>query len=136
MMRKDFPLGHATSYVCWRMILGFMLSAILLPMGVASAGVAYHLAQIPTPEAVEALAGKSLSYWFIALALFSISSWTVIVKWLLGQLLEQRMANTKATTELISYMKEDHTSTKILLEKVENSHTRLADVLNRITTKP
>lgn len=137
-MNKDFPLGHAQSYSCWRMLIGIMLAMLLLPISMVSAAYAYtlsHLAQIPTPEQIESLAGKSLSYWFVALALFSISSWTVIVKWLLGQLMEQRKANSEANGQLISYMRDDHASTKVLLEKVEASHNRLADVLNNMQTQ-
>lgn len=120
-MNKDFPLGHAKSFTCWRMVTGVMLAVILLPVALASAGYAYtnyELAQIPTPADVEALANKSVSYWLVALALFSISSWTFIVRWLLNQLMEQRAASTKATSELISYMKEDRTNQMILMTKV------------------
>lgn len=121
------------------MHIAFMLSILLLPIGIASGAYGVSaLAQTSIPvtsEAVEALAGKSLSYWFIALALFSISSWTVIVKWLLSQLMEQRKANAEVTTQLINYMKDDHANTKVLLEKVETSNIRLSTVLDKLLPK-
>lgn len=114
------------------MVTGVMLSVILLPVAIASAGFAYstyEIAQIPTPADVEALANKSISYWFVALALFSISSWTVIVRWLLSQLMEQRAASARATSEMIGYMKEDRTNAMMLMSKV-------SQLLEKLTNKP
>ena len=120
-----FPFGKAESSSCWKMQLAVMLVVLLAPLGLCSAAYSYHLAQIPSSDQIDALAGKNLSWWFIALALFSISSWTIIVRWLLSQLMEQRKANTEATTQLIGYMRDDHASTKVLLEKVNASNDAL-----------
>jgi len=131
-MTKNFPFGKAASYSCWRMLLGIMLSITLLPVSIVSAAYALTSQIVPDPAIVEALANKSISYWFVALALFSISSWTIVVRWLLTQLVEQRKTNAESNDKLISYMREDHSKNTVLLSKVEDSHNRLAAVLERL----
>lgn len=132
MTCKDFPFGRAASASCWRMLLGVMLTSILLPLGVASATYSYQLAFLPSPDDVTKLADGDLRYWFAALALFSISSWTVVVRWLLNQIVEQRKAYAIINQQMIDYMRDDHSKTQVLLAKVEGSHNRLANALDKI----
>lgn len=105
IMNPNFPLGHSRNFVCWRMLLAYMMLIVLLPTGLLASVAA--IAQITPETAAEQLAGKPLSYWLIALAAFCGTTFTLIVKWLLAQLESQRTTNAASNTQLLNYLKED-----------------------------
>ena len=100
-----------------------ILGWVLLPsvtFGAVSAALAV-LADVTPPffpsAAAEALGGKSIGYWFIALAATAIGSWTWIVKWLIKQIDTQRDAHTRLTAELIGYLKTDHAANSAIVSQ-------------------
>lgn len=106
------------------------LAFILLPsMAIGS----IVLAQTPltNPEVVKTLAGQDISYWLIALATVCISSWTFVVKWGLNQLENQRSSNATLVTQLVTYMKEDHATALVVMEKVTGVMERLVSHLDK-----
>lgn len=108
-----------------------VVAVTLLPsIAIGSAAIATNvLAQIPGKEIVDDLATRNLAYWFVALAVVSIASWTWIVRWLLGQLEGQRAAYIETNKLLISYMERDHSDMRAVLgrtsEVLERALARL-----------
>ena len=77
------------SFSSWRMISAYMLIVLLFPTGVMAGLMGVTLAQVSPDtktalDTAEYLAGKPLSYWLIALAMFCGTTFTLIVKWLLS----------------------------------------------------
>lgn len=102
-----------------------IIASIILPsasfgtclLGIGKIGVVAE-ATAPFLPAAEALGDRSIGYWFIALAVVAIASWTWIVRWLIKQIETQREAHTTLAQELISYLKTDHANNSALLSKV------------------
>lgn len=104
---------------------GIVAAIVLPPLALGAAGAAVTVAQLPGKEIVDDLANRSLAYWFVALAVVSIGSWTWIVRWLLAQLESQRAANLDSNKLLIAYMERDHADLRTVL-------ARTTDVLERV----
>lgn len=84
-----------------------------------------------TQDQIQRLAGQDVSYWLIALAGLSITSWSFVVKWGLNQLEGQRTANAVMVTQLVTYMKEDHTATLVAMK----ANTSIMEKLGEYLTK-
>ena len=101
-----------------RLAFAIVLSAVL-PCTACASGIAgwqiLAAEVIPYSGAVQALAGKDIGYWFLALAAISIGTWTWIVKWLIAQLDKQRDAHAATTTKLIDFMEKDHSDMRSIL---------------------
>ena len=110
----------------------------LLPaVAFGSGAAAYTIAQTPVPggAAVDFLADKSLTYWFLTLAAIAIASWTWILKWLIGQLESQRTAHSATQDKLLDYMGKDRV--QILQSINDNAATtkKLIEVLEANVSK-
>ena len=114
-----------------RLTLAILLVAVLPSVAIGAVGVASG-AILFQPE-VEYLAGKSMAYWFLALAAVAIASWSFIVRWLLNQLESQRTVNADVTNKLIAYMEGDHAKMIVVTEKVLLVMDR---VLERLGQRP
>jgi len=97
---------------------------------------------LPGGDVASQLADKSLAYWFITLAVFSIGSWTYIVKWLISQLESQRQANAAAaaetaaaTAKLIEYMSRDHAAVATLTANTLDVLRQVTDILSRVRSE-
>jgi len=121
---KNFPTINKARYVL--VALAFVF---LPPLAIGS----LVMSQMPmlTPVEIEQLAGKSISYWLIALASLSVASWTFVVKWGLNQLEGQRSSNAQLVTQLVTYMKEDHTATLVVMREVTGVMERLISKMDR-----
>ncbi len=141
MCAKDFPLGHAVSPTCWRMILGYVLVITLLPTGSILAASSIHniwrintLSQIPEVktaiETAELLAGKSLSFWLILLSIIILLLGGAVIKWLLNQNTQQRDAHTKINERLMEYLSTDKVAVAVQLAATTAAINRNSDALS------
>lgn len=124
-----------------RILSAFVLLVLLPPtavLGLVTMAVAGEVSNIGMPHqgAVEMLAGKSITYWFISLAAIAITSWTWIFKWMVSQLEKQRDAHQSTTNKLLDYMEKDHTemvkatqSVTIALHESSLTHKQLVNML-------
>lgn len=125
-----------------RLIAAFLAAAILPGVAMAAGGYGLVVLAEATPPApasqeqlVEFLANKNVSYWFIALAVTSITSWSFIVKWLIKQLELQRAANQETTNKLITYMEKDHAAMVAVVGEVSATQKQTALILERVLRK-
>lgn len=124
-----------TSFTRFKIIGAFLILTLIPCVVFGSFGAAYVLAQAGPVETgkeiVEGLANKSLSYWFIALAVVAITSWSFMAKWLINQLELQRDANSILTNKLIGYMEKDHTAMVQVVTEVAAVQKQTASILER-----
>jgi hypothetical protein len=108
------------------------ISLVLLPViAVASAAAAVSATvshdMIPLLQTAEAIADKSMAYWFISLAVVSIASWTWVFKWLIQLLGEQRTAHADATKQLVGHLITDH----VMMVQVVTKSTEALEQLSK-----
>lgn len=111
-------------------LVAAVMATILLPVVALGSMVladATDPAAAAAQAAVENLAGKSISYWFVALAVASVTSWTFVVRWGLNQLESQRQANLDLTKQLVGYLEKDRIEGVVAMQRV-------TDVLSRLIT--
>ena len=90
------------------------------------------LAQLPTDpvtlkQFADEVSQKDFRWWFAILFGILIASGTCVFKWLIGNLREQRDANTAVTKEFISSMQGDRLKMMVLLERVTTVLEKLED---------
>jgi fructose-specific phosphotransferase system IIC component len=114
-------------------VAAFMATALLPTIALGAAGAGVHIitadasSAFPYAGAVEALADKSMAYWFLALAGLAIGSWTWIVKWLIKQLEDQRAAHANTQNQLINFMEKDHADMRLIMGRNIELIDRLTD---------
>src|SRR4051812_13399078 len=93
----------------------------------------FLLAQLPAEVVSVAgdMAQRDFKWWFGIVFGIMVSSGTYVFKLQIAQLAEQRKANMDTTTQLISYLKEDHTRATATLKKVGLTLEKITSVLQR-----
>ncbi|MEQ1861601.1 MAG: hypothetical protein ABMA13_16905 [Chthoniobacteraceae bacterium] len=71
-------------------------------------------------------------WWFAAVSILLICSGTVVFKWMIAQMALQRQAHSEVTSQLIAYLKEDHTKASATLERVASTLERVSEILKHI----
>lgn len=108
-----------------------LLALTLLPsIAVAAAVVAMEPA-VPMPSTdgfnpFTTMGGTTISA-------VAIGSWTWIFKWMVNQLELQRQAHAQAQSQLIQYMKDDHTLIVATNQALTSALTLAISTLNKIT---
>ena len=111
-----------------RLLIACILLVFLPVLAIAAGAAAMTPELLPGLQAAEALADKSMAYWFVCLAVVSIGSWTWVFKWMIQQLSEQRTAHADATRQLVGYLTTDHT---MMVQVV----TKATDALEQVSHK-
>lgn len=107
----------------------FILIVLTLIPAVSTAAV-LGVEHIPTDgfNPLQSFGGTTISA-------VAIGSWTWIFKWMVNQLELQRQAHATAQSELIKYMKDDHTLLVTTNQQLVTTLARVMTVLNGLTTK-
>jgi hypothetical protein len=119
---------RATVYVAIGAIANPLVAVFFCCLAVATAN-----ADIPLQQDVEHLSKQGIEYWFVALAVLAILSWSFIVKWLINQLESQRAAHAAITDRLINYMQEDHAKMMGMIEGTTKAIDRTNHLLEKMT---
>ena len=120
----------------WFRRLSVCVLLILLPgITVASSLQAGLLLSTFDVGGLDKIADKGMAYWFVTLAVISITSWTCMGKWFLTQLDQQRTSNQQLTTQLIDYMKVDHTAMVTTITKLGTIQEQTTHVLEMVLAK-
>lgn len=93
---------------------------IMLATGVVAA-------DLPLQSEIDYVSRQSIEWWFAAVVVLGVVSWTFMVRWLITQQQQARDAHARLVGDLLQYMREDHAKTVALLERAMPLFERVED---------